>query len=300
MKKKLLIYRLTSFLLFLTASIFFYVGYLKVKAPILIALAFHDISEDANDAFAISEEKLIDLIKSYKRNDYSAITPQEFEALPKAGPVGQSLKNKNFLLTFDDGKESAVNTIKKLYTEFGISSTVFLILDFIGEPGFMDLATIIELKDKFGCNFGLHGKRHIEITKILENKEDLLTELNTGINILSGLLNHEISWYSFPYGETNASTTKILKQTNIKYAFNVDGGEISNLEDPFYINRIMYTKNAKENQMPDPFSWIKPYTESNGALIVTLSVLVGFLGLNWFAKAKAIANAMEKNKQNNL
>lgn len=300
MKKKLYIYKFTFYLLLFIAILFFFLGYKKVKSPILIALALHDISEDENDVFAISEEKLLGLIKSYQRNDYKAMTSKEFEALPKTSNVNEHLEAKRFLITFDDGKETAVDTIKKLYTDFGITSTVFLILDLIGEPNFMDLATIIDLKDNYGCNFGLHGKRHMEITKILENEEDLLTELKTGQSILSELLNQDITWYSFPYGETNASTTAILKQTPIKYAFNIEGNEIASLEDTFYINRIMYTKDAKQNQMPNPFSWIKPYTETNGALIVTLSVLVGFLSLNWFAKASTLARIIEKNKQNNL
>lgn len=296
--KKVHLYKVISSVLFIIATIFFYVGYKQVKSPILLALAFHDISDDKNDLYSITEDGLIELVKKYKNNEYKALSPAQFEEELFSG---QDKKNgRKYILTFDDGKKSSVETIKRLKNEFGITSTIFLILDLIGKPDYMDLSTIIDLKENYGCNIGLHGKKHIEITKILENKESLTDELKSAREILSNLTNQEVTWYSYPYGETNTACTECVKNAGLKIAFNVEGGNINNFANTFFINRIMYTKNATKNGMPNPENWAPPHTTGLGSLTVTLSILVCFFGFNWLIKAKQLEKLENKKKQNNL
>lgn len=296
--KKSSFYKLIATFLLVISILCFYLGYSQVKSPILLALAFHDVSDDEKDFFSIKQDKLFSIIKKLQKHDYKAITPRQFES--ELLLASNQRKGRKFIVTFDDGRSESANAIRTLKTKFGISSALFIVLDLIGKPDYMDLSTIIDLKENYDCFIGLHGQRHVEVTKILEEKTDLTKELKTAREILGKLVNQEITWFSYPYGETNDEAKKSLKESGLHIAFNVLGGNIKENDDLLFINRIMYIKNAKEKGMPDPESWAPPYTVSNGTLTVTLSLLVGFLSINWFLNAKkAKINEMKK-KQNNL
>lgn len=296
--KKSTFYTLIATILFVISILCFYLGYSQVKSPILLALAFHDVSDNEKDFFAIKQDKLNSIIKKLLKHDYKAITPKEFEA--ELSLNQNQREGRKFIVTFDDARAESAKAIKALKTEFGISSTVFIILDLIGKPDYMDLSTIIDLKENYDCFIGIHGQRHIELTKILEEKSDLTKELKTAREILGKLVNQEVTWLSYPYGETNDEVKKSLKAAGLQLAFNVQGGNIEESFDLLSLNRIMYIKNAKEKGMPDPEAWAPPYTVSNGGLIVTLSLLVGFLSINWFLNAKKAKIQEMRKKQNNL
>ena len=122
-----------------------------------------------------------------------------------------------------DGLATSADAIRKLYRDYGIRSVFFIITDLVGTPGYVDRPTLLDLQNNFGCHVALHGKRHYEVTKILQEGGDLTGEIEKARVELSAWLHSVVDWYAYPYGDFNASAAAAIASTGIKLAFTIEG-----------------------------------------------------------------------------
>lgn len=285
--------RKTWFAAIVSASLFaatffgFYLGWNQVKKPVLVALTFHGVTDKPSLPWEIHPDTLDGFMSQFKRYDYLPANPASLPEMLNTGFSG-----RNFLVTFDDGLLKSTDTIKKLYTERSISSVLFVLTDLIGTPGYIDKQTLLELQYNYGCHIGLHGKRHYEVTKILAEGQNLTEEIEQARTELSAMTRTVIDWYAYPFGDYNASAAACIASTGIKLAFTIEGTDISRPAQNLMLPRVMYLKGAKEAGEADPSNWLPPRSTSTGSLTITLSLLVGFLGLSWLFKAITFYKAL--------
>jgi hypothetical protein len=159
----------------------FLIGYKQVKAPFLIVLNFHGVVEKPAYPWEITWSGLNKILNALEKHDFKPITPKNFEEKFNQRDFSSG---RYYLVTFDDGLESSVTAIKKLYEQRGISSAFFIVTNLVGSKNYTDYPTLETLKNDFSCKIGLHGKRHYEVTKIIEEGQDLLKELEEARMIL--------------------------------------------------------------------------------------------------------------------
>jgi peptidoglycan/xylan/chitin deacetylase (PgdA/CDA1 family) len=140
----------------------------------------------------------------------------------------------------------------------------------------------------------LHGKRHYEVTKIIAEGDNLLEELETAKAELATLSGQPITWYSYPYGEYNASATAVIASSSLRYAFTIDGYNVDPDVNTRLIPRIMYLRGAEAAQAPSPLDWAPPDLAQKGSLTITLSCLVGFISLSWIVRAFFLLKSIRK------
>ncbi len=270
---------LVATVLFAAAIIGFYFGWTQVKKPLIVALTFHGVTDKPSLPWEIYPENLLSYISQLKRHDYTPLEPASLSLM-----LQQNYHGRHYLMTFDDGLLSSAEAIKTLYKDHGIKSVIFVVLDLIGTPGYADKQTLLDLQNNFGCLIGLHGRRHYEVSKILAEGGNLTEEIEQARTDLSAMLHSVVDWYAYPFGDFNASATACIASTGIKLAFTIEGHSILAEESHFTLPRIMYLKGAREAGEAAVENWLPPASASTGSLTITLSILVGFLGLNWLVK----------------
>ncbi len=270
----------------------FYLGWKQVKAPVLLALTFHGVTDSPTLPWEIRYEELDRIISQLKRHDFNALSPAEFEQKVKM----RSNTGRNFLITFDDGLKTSAEAIKKLFSEKSICSAFFIITDEIGKENYVDIETLKDLQNNYGCKIGLHGKRHYEVTKIMAENGDLVEELEQARAYLADALNSSINWYAFPFGEYNASAVAAIASTSLELCFTVDGFEIDPDADFKLLPRVMYLRGGIAAGAPDPLDWAPPKLARTGSLTITLACLVIFISLSWIVRARNLLRALQAQK----
>ncbi len=277
---------LVAAVLFAAAIAGFYFGWTQVKKPLIVALTFHGVTDKPSLPWEIHPDNLLSYVSQLKRYEYTPLEPASLSLM-----LQQNYSGRHYLMTFDDGLITSAEAIKALYKNHGIRSVFFVVLDLIGTPGYADKQTLLDLQNNFGCRIGLHGRRHYEVSKILTEGGNLADEIEQARTDLSAMMHSVVDWYAYPYGDFNASAAACIAATGIKLAFTIEGDGITSQESRYTLPRIMYLKGAKEAGEAAIENWLPPTSASNGSLTITLSILVGFLGLNWLVKLLTLMRA---------
>ncbi len=288
LKKKAIFSIIVAIFLIAGGFFGFYLGWKQVKAPVLLALTFHGVTDSPTLPWEIRYQELDRIISQLKRHDFTALSPVEFEQRVKT----RTSLGRNFLLTFDDGLKSSAEAIKKLYKERSISSAFFIITDEIGRENYVDIETIKDLQKNYDCKIGLHGKRHYEVTKIIAENGNLADELEQAKAYLANALNSPVNWYAYPFGDYNASAVAAIASTSLELCFTVDGFEIDPDADFKLLPRVMYLRGGAAAGAPDPLDWAPPKLARTGSLTITLACLVIFISLSWVIRARNLLKAL--------
>ena len=290
-QKRLFIFTFLVSIFLLFASFYgFYLGWNQVKKEILIVLTFHGVKPNPSLPWEIKYEKLSDMLRQLKKHEFEALSPWDLNKW-----FNKEIKGgRKFLLTFDDGLKTSAEAIKKLHKDFKIESAFFIVTDLLNTPGYINKEDLLKLASETNCKFGLHGKRHLEVTKILKQNGNLAQELDNAKNELEQLTKQKIDFYAYPFGEYNASATKVLAASSMEYCFTIDALEVSRSESKTIIPRIMYLNAGKDAGNKSPLDWAPPKSASTGSLTITLSTLVMFIGISWLFRSLNIIRVLRK------
>ena len=159
------------------------------------SLMFHEILDNgdqesgwhsrSNGKYTISKNKFLKIISSY---------------------------GKSVNYTFDDGGISNLYAAKQLKLN-GIRGVFFICSAFIGSPGFLDLAQIIEISK----NHYIYAHGHNHIMK-KESYSDLFLDWNTSLNYMRNN-NFDSHTVCLPGGYFTSNHYKIFSDLGVKYIF---------------------------------------------------------------------------------
>ncbi|HEX2896987.1 MAG TPA: polysaccharide deacetylase family protein, partial [candidate division Zixibacteria bacterium] len=143
----------------------------KATAQTRNILVFHKLSNQITfGSTNYSPERLILLFESLIDSGY------EF------GPIQEVLtghNSKKLSVTFDDGYAHLLRTLPRLIDKYKIKPVIFVPTAFMGEKNrwdysfrlrdesHLDSVQMAELSE-MGCEFGTHGHRHLDLTKLDE------------------------------------------------------------------------------------------------------------------------------------
>jgi peptidoglycan/xylan/chitin deacetylase (PgdA/CDA1 family) len=187
-----------------------------------ITLLYHDVIEnDEWDASGFTGPGT----SKYK------LTRAEFEAhiasaarIRKEPPIlARDLKavtgdSAPFLLTFDDGGESAITEIAGILKNLGWRAHFFVTAGQIGNKGFLN-AEQIRLLRKEGHIIGSHSFSH-PMRMSHCSDEELNSEWTSSVRILSGILNEHVETASVPGGYYSYRVGEAAAQAGIRVLFN--------------------------------------------------------------------------------
>ena len=249
----------------------FIYGYKLVKKPIIAVLLFHDVVEKPKDLWEITPKKLELYVEKLLALKYKPIDPNNFENL-----LSHEVTGKNFMITFDDGTKNEFVAIQNLYKKYGIKSALFLVECPKIVEEHMTEDEIKKLKNEYGTYLGIHAKYHDKYTELVKRNLDLGKITEESRVYLGNKYNCNIKWLSYPFGDYNDSIINDLKnKTALNLAFTITSGNNNNETDKFKLNRYMYMGGLNEDNedLNLTLSLMPPESDSNGKLLITLSVM---------------------------
>jgi len=122
-----------------------------------------------------------------------------------------------FLLTFDDGGESAYTCIAGLLDRYGWPAHFLVTAGYIGTPGFLNAAQIRSLRD-CGHVIGSHSFSHPQRMSHLPSAQ-LLEEWTRSVQVLSDILGEPVTSASVPRGFYSRKVAEAASLAGIRVLF---------------------------------------------------------------------------------
>jgi peptidoglycan/xylan/chitin deacetylase (PgdA/CDA1 family) len=158
---------------------------------------------------------------------------------------GKALAGNAVVLTFDDGYQNFWDFAFPVLKHYSFPATVFLVADMLGgktlwqaaekrETPLMDLATIKKLR-KEGILFGSHTLTHPRLSQI--DRERMRREVHVSRQRLEALLEEEIEFFCYPYGDFDEDVVAAVREAGYKAALSCNRASTYGNEDPFKLPR---------------------------------------------------------------
>jgi peptidoglycan/xylan/chitin deacetylase (PgdA/CDA1 family) len=136
-----------------------------------------------------------------------------------ASELGESSESPlPFLLTFDDGGESAYTCVADLLEEYDWRAYFLVTAGYIGTSRFLNANQIRDLR-KRGHLIGSHSFSHPEKMTDL-NREALISEWSRSVNVLSDIIGEPVRSASVPRGFYSARVAEAASIAGIQVLFN--------------------------------------------------------------------------------
>lgn len=196
----------------------------RKKAPSLraVCLLYHDVIEDAaweSSGFTGPGTAKYKLTRAELEAHLAAVASVRATSPSTAYELASAAKEAfPFLLTFDDGGESAATLTADLLQKYGWRGHFFVTAGRIGKKGFVDAEQIRRLR-KMGHVIGSHSFSHpVRMSHCSEQK--LIDEWTTSIKILSDIISEQVDTASVPGGHYSSRVGETAAASGIRVLFN--------------------------------------------------------------------------------
>lgn len=158
----------------------------------------------------------------------------------------ESIPEKSFVLTFDDGFEDNYSNAFPILKRFGFKATIYLTTDrtcndweSFHDNNFDPLLQseqIKEMSESGLIEFGSHTKNHINLERCAE--EDLGNEIRASKIDVERMSAQPCQPFAYPYGKYNDLIEAIVKESGYSSAVVVKRGVYKHGDNPYRIQRI--------------------------------------------------------------
>ena len=213
---------------------------MKLAGKSVPVLMYHSISYEKDNPICLPVEKFEEHLKYLKDNGYYTITLTDlYNYLMKNTPVPE----KSVVLTFDDGYENNYTAMFPLLKKYNFKATIFVITANIDkEPRSMTSKQLLEM-EKYGVDIESHTVNHEHLKTLTKNKQ--LETLTQSKKDLEKILNKQINFIAYPYGEYNKDTLLAAKEAGYTMAFTTDGRWSSKKNGILSLDRV-YISSLKD------------------------------------------------------
>jgi peptidoglycan/xylan/chitin deacetylase (PgdA/CDA1 family) len=158
------------------------------------------------------------------------------------------------LLTFDDGYKDLIDIVLPIIKEYSIPIVVFPVSGRLGgtndwdeaagvpQISLLDADDLLKLVEQ-GVEIGSHSHSHRDLTRI--EIDELSDEIQGSLANLEGHGLDRPRLFAYPYGESNPSVRRFVREVGFKAAFTVSPGFIRANKDPFRLPRIEVLKDDR-------------------------------------------------------
>jgi peptidoglycan/xylan/chitin deacetylase (PgdA/CDA1 family) len=153
------------------------------------------------------------------------------------------------VLTFDDGCEKFYDTTFPILNSFSFPAIVYPITGFLGDIFTLNGKSYPHLKilsksmlvdlNKVGVEIGAHTVNHLKLTNT--SKEEAEFQIKYSKDYLEQLLGKKIHSFSYPHGDYNIQTIKMVKESGFSNALTCKNGSAQNAQSIFEIPRKYIT-----------------------------------------------------------
>lgn len=195
-------------------------------------LNYHEVNDELWSPLTMRTWDFEAQMKYLKDNGYRAITmDQLYDYLQNGTP----LPDKPVLITFDDGYEDNYKNALPILQKYGMTATVFMIADSIGQPRFMTEEQLRAM-EAAGITVESHTYSHKDLRQLSDDA--VQQELSKSKVLLEQALHHPIEYIAFPCGFTDSRIEAYTKAAGYKLALTVQAGNAKRGADMYNLPRV--------------------------------------------------------------
>lgn len=215
--------------------------------PTAIILTYHRVAKTENDPWqlAVSPENFYDQLK-YLKNNYQIISLEQlvFEIKNK------TVKRGMLAITFDDGYADNLYNALQILGEFNIPATIFVSSGNMGKESFywdagehnnynrpLTIDELAEVNKRSSISIGGHTLSHPHIPTL--NNEQKISEIVEDKKQLAVICQKEINLFSFPFGEYDQGSLKIVENAGYECACILSERRVSNRTSIYRLPRFL-------------------------------------------------------------
>jgi peptidoglycan/xylan/chitin deacetylase (PgdA/CDA1 family) len=190
--------------------------------PVLMYHYIRTVDEQADPMgyrLSITPERFAEQMEWLRDNDY---TPMRMDALSACLRGLTRCPENPVALTFDDGYTDAATEALPVLEEQGFVATFYVVVNFVGKPGYMTWEQIELLRDS-GMEIGSHTVNHFDLTGLeLDAAQD---EIVTSRQLLEERLEVPVVSFSYPVGSYNSALAGVVRSAGYTNAVIVMPGD---------------------------------------------------------------------------
>lgn len=181
-------------------------------------IMYHSIGYEKGNVARVTKENFKEQMKYLRDNSYVTLTLNDaYDFFISNKPIPE----KSIILTFDDGYMDNYVEALPILKEFRFKAAIFVITNLIDKiPNYMNSKQLKEMQDN-GFDIESHTANHEHLKEL--SYENQVKTLQDSKDSLEKILNKEIQYLAYPYGEYSKETLKAVSQVGYKMAVGTDG-----------------------------------------------------------------------------
>lgn len=206
-------------------------------------LMYHSVMYEKGNELRIPKEKFYEQMKYLKDNGYTTLTLDElYDFLVNSKPV----PDKSIVITLDDGYVDNYTNAYPVLKEFGFKATIFVITCTVDtDSSYLTSGELKELEAN-GIQIEGHTVKHDELNKLPYSAQ--LKTLTDSKKFLDNLLNKDVKYMAYPFGNYNADTIKAAKEAGYKMIFTTMAGWANKKDGIMTLNRVYISSLASMDE----------------------------------------------------
>lgn len=210
-------------------------GY-SLRLPVLIYHYIRDgvpASDQLGISLSVPTANFEQQMNYLASNGYHTVTPADlyFALENKSG-----LPNKSVLLTFDDGYTDFYTNAYPVLKKYQLRSTLFMIVDWIGRPGYLTAAQLLQMHSEGLVDVESHTLNHVSLPSV--SSAQARTEIFDSKTKLENLLGKKVVIFCYPYGAYNSAVAQLVAQAGYVMAFSTRYGSFETDKEIYYLRRV--------------------------------------------------------------
>lgn len=215
------------------------------RIPVLMYHRVGAIQTPAEEKYCVTPARFTSHMRALASRGYRAVPLAAFMDWRE---LGTSLREKDFVLTFDDGFRGVLEHAAPVLAELNWPFTVFLVTDRLNDTdrwnqlsglgGGHQLLGVEELPQLQAarCELHSHTMTHRSLTAL--GDQELRHELAGSLARLIELLGQGSYCLAYPYGHVDPRVETMARDVGYRAAFSVQPGFNRRDVDPFHIRRL--------------------------------------------------------------
>lgn len=182
------------------------------EIPVLI---YHSIGSPSKDSVPL--ELFKQHMQFFKENRYQVISIYKLIELIRER---KKITLPSACITFDDGYGDSFSVAYPILKEYSFPATLFVIVNKIGQDGYLNFAQIRQMLNENLITIGSHTMNHPDILRL--DGRELFYEIEESKKVLQDNLKYKIDLFAYPWGVFSPRIQTIVKQAGYKAAFSTN------------------------------------------------------------------------------
>jgi peptidoglycan/xylan/chitin deacetylase (PgdA/CDA1 family) len=209
-------------------------------AYVVPVLMYHAIDyNDKTTKLSVNPESFERQMEFLRKNKYNVVTLDKLAAYIKNK---DNIPPKTIAVTFDDGFYNNYQFAYPVLKKYNIPATIFIIVDKIGQPGWLSWKDIKEMSDSGIVTIGSHTILHKWLPAM--GTKQLRSELSDSKAILEEKLGKPVSAVCYPMGAHDQRVEREANLAGYTCAAATNPGRFSSIDDVYSIKRIKISRTS--------------------------------------------------------